>query len=345
MKKSYASIDIAKIVLALFVVAIHVDPLGSQFTHLRYPIVRIAVPLFFLMSSYLFFKKLSGISERAERNRGLWNFCTRNLLLYLSWFVLLIPITIYRSGYIGKPLSYIAKDLILGFFFGSTFPASWYIMALVTATTIVYFLGRFMKNAYILTIGAALYALCCFSSNYRGVLDADGIVMQMIEAYPASIYNSFPSAVYWIAAGKLMADSECERDRLTLKVSAAVGVLMFALLFLEHFMIAQLGSSYRNDCYFSLMLLCPAIFSLVLGWRVECKYSLKMRSLSTVMYCSHVGIGTVIGYVLRKIGLSTDAAGIALCVYMMTVAGCVVVWMLIERCKSYRYLRFLKYLR
>lgn len=50
-KQNYDIFDLAKFILAIFIIAIH-----SEFLpHILYPWLRIAVPLFFVISAYLFF--------------------------------------------------------------------------------------------------------------------------------------------------------------------------------------------------------------------------------------------------------------------------------------------------
>ena len=53
-RHNYDSVDAAKFVLSIFVVAIHVRPFDAYAVYFR-PILRAAVPLFFLMTSYFFF--------------------------------------------------------------------------------------------------------------------------------------------------------------------------------------------------------------------------------------------------------------------------------------------------
>ena len=66
-KRTYNSIDILKIILALFVVVIHS---GIDKTVLA-PVLRIAVPLFFIISSYFFFTKNAKLQTNKEKNTAL----------------------------------------------------------------------------------------------------------------------------------------------------------------------------------------------------------------------------------------------------------------------------------
>lgn len=90
-KKYDAKYDLIKFVLSLFVLAIHasVYPMGL------FPWLRIAVPLFFMLSAYFVFSKLH--SAPADQQKAiLKNFVYRNLRLYLFWFVILLPLTLVK---------------------------------------------------------------------------------------------------------------------------------------------------------------------------------------------------------------------------------------------------------
>lgn len=58
-------IDVTKFALSILIVVIHISPIESLNPVLR-PFLRTAVPLFFLISAYLFFKKY-GEAETIEK--------------------------------------------------------------------------------------------------------------------------------------------------------------------------------------------------------------------------------------------------------------------------------------
>lgn len=88
-RKEIEILDAAKFVMAVMVVGIHT--LGRYGI---YPLFRIAVPLFFMISSYLFFSN----TEKRGNLRYLKNFCIRNLKLYIFWFVVLMPVFLPMGG-------------------------------------------------------------------------------------------------------------------------------------------------------------------------------------------------------------------------------------------------------
>lgn len=68
-------LDVLKIVLAVFIVAIHTTPVNFQ---LR-PLLRLAVPLFFIITSYLFFSKQSRLSSDEDKTIAFKKFVRRYL--------------------------------------------------------------------------------------------------------------------------------------------------------------------------------------------------------------------------------------------------------------------------
>ena len=121
-RKTIEILDVTKFVLAIMVVGIHT--LGKYGI---YPLFRIAVPLFFMISSYLFFSN----PEKRGNIGFLKKFCIRNLKLYCFWFIVLMPVFLPLGGYLTGNLLFNVFKLIIKVFFGSTFTASWYISALV----------------------------------------------------------------------------------------------------------------------------------------------------------------------------------------------------------------------
>lgn len=62
--KTYNGLDLLKFIMALFVVMIHVKPNAHSeiLTTVFNPILSIAVPIFFVLSSVLIFNKLTNIN-------------------------------------------------------------------------------------------------------------------------------------------------------------------------------------------------------------------------------------------------------------------------------------------
>lgn len=87
--KNYDVLDLTKLVLSIMIVAIHT----SLFPNILYPWLRLAVPLFFIISSFLLFSKVNNVSL-TEKDIVVKNYIIRQLKLYLFWFIILLPLTV-----------------------------------------------------------------------------------------------------------------------------------------------------------------------------------------------------------------------------------------------------------
>lgn len=89
-------IDVTKFALSILIVVIHISPIESLNPILR-PFLRTAVPLFFLISAYLFFKKYGEAETIEKKIARIERYVKRNLQLYFFWLiVLLIPTLSYK---------------------------------------------------------------------------------------------------------------------------------------------------------------------------------------------------------------------------------------------------------
>ena len=143
-KRTYNSIDVAKLVSAFFVAAIHANPFSGLSSTIAISLfARMAVPFFFMVSAFFFFRagcdgeKLVAYLKRLGR-------------LYLIWFIVGLPVIVKRSfldheGGFGADL----LGLIRNFFLGSTFRGSWFVMALMIAIPLVYYISKRLSTGWL----------------------------------------------------------------------------------------------------------------------------------------------------------------------------------------------------
>ena len=248
-RKTIEILDVTKFVLAIMVVGIHT--LGKYGI---YPLFRIAVPLFFMISSYLFFSN----SEKRGNIGFLKKFCIRNLKLYCFWFIVLMPVFLPLGGYLTGNLLFNVFKLIIKVFFGSTFTASWYISALVIGMCFVFACDKF-KIDYRIVLGFTflIYVICCLNSNYRNLMADDSIIVMINRIYPGTIYNGFLAGLFWISLGYVFACKGKICNRKKSKIGLIVSIL---LLEGEYFIVTKYHLTVDNDCYFMLVPVCCFIF-------------------------------------------------------------------------------------
>lgn len=277
-----------KLILSIFVVAIHTTGLD-----ILSPILRCAVPLFFMLSSYFFFSKYDNTNEIYERRKVLFKYIKRNLQLYAFWFIVLFPFTLVYREYLSlSPLEVVVK-LLYSTLLSSSFPASWYIMASVIGVLLIICIEKIVSPRISLVICSLVYCACVLTSNYGETMSQSSYCL----------YNSFPVSLIWIWLGRFIAQNS-ERIK---SLNGYKLILSFSgcllLLYVEFFIISYFQLAVADDCYFFLIPTC-FIFLLIFG-KTEIKLSPKpfMRKSSTIIYCTHIPIACVLSFGLKYFGI------------------------------------------
>ena len=334
-RKSNDIIDLVKLVLSFAVVALH----ANLFDPYLYPWLRLAVPLFFMISSYFFFDKIKGCRSTKERFCVLGDFALRNLKLYAFWFVVLFPINFFGRGWFEGGFFSGILNIVTNFFIGSTFVASWFISALVIGTAIIFLLSRKLNNCLLLIIGALVFAVVAMRSSYVFVINDFKGLVSVIKSYERimnSPVNSFPASIFWIVLGKVFADG----FRIKIKPSAILALLSSALLFVEWILIKNHTGKFENDFYFMLAPVCVALFSILLQLKPrKIKYAKEMRKLSIIIFASHGAVLSCVLYGGKLLSISLPSP----VTFLLTAGASVCIGVVILLLERYKYLRFLKY--
>ena len=289
MEKKYDSIDLLKFILSLLVVMLHQHPLGDQNQYKLYPLVRIGVPIFFIISSWLFWKKIETASDPNDVLKG---FVKRNIQLYVFWGIALLPITLYTRRYFQKGIVTGMLRFIKGLIFGSTFVTSWYIMALFIGMMTCYLLRN--HNFVLGIIGILTYVFSCMTSNYLFILKEIPKLYNAVEKSSIYFPNSFVAGIVWIVIGKIIAENKLETKS---KISWLIisDIILYILLAIENDYLQRANLfTNSNDVYFFLIPVCTSIFLTFLKLNVHIKCSRKLRAASTVMYCLHPSINPIV---------------------------------------------------
>lgn len=334
------TIDLVKLILSVFVVAIHAELTLGLLT----PILRCAVPIFFLFSGYFYFCKLSRCQSGAQRKTTLLSFVKRTLSLYAFWFVALLPITLYirREEWFS---SSVAEGFIAFFrdlFFSSTFRASWFLMALLLGVLIIHALSRVMSARLIVALTLPIYVLCCLFTNYFNLTEGLGALSEvshgLLSVFP-SFANSFPAALFWLALSNLFARGQLP----ALKPSLCCATGGLILLLMEGVLVSRFHLRAEDDCYLSLILLCPSVFCLVLRARPLNFPRLPLGAMSTIFYTFHASFISVLTFLFKLVLPSVQGPWLSLFLFFGALAACVLLSVVILYLERFRPLRFLKY--
>ena len=94
----YNGFDIAKFIMAIFVVTLHAHPLLDISFNLNYAVTngltRVAVPYFFMASGFLLFRKMSFHELDMPRIK---KYLIHIFRLYIVWTIIYLPIIIYTG--------------------------------------------------------------------------------------------------------------------------------------------------------------------------------------------------------------------------------------------------------
>ncbi|MFR9239386.1 MAG: acyltransferase family protein [Clostridium baratii] len=290
MNKQNNCMDLSKFILSICIVSIHTKFLNGYI----YPWVRIAVPIFFIFSSYLFFKKIENKSFE-EQNNILKGFIIRNLKLYVCWFIILLPITLYVRKYFFNGIIQGIYDLFHDIFFGSTFLASWYIISSIIAVILIFYLSKVISNRIIFIISVPMYLLGCIATNYSFILLNPSLFTNLfskIEIIFGVPSNNFMVALIWICIGKIISDN---KKKLNSKKIIFIKLIISLLgLYLEYFILNNILESDANDCYLMLIPTAYFLVLLILNSNIRIKHCRELRKISTIVYCMHFSIAVVL---------------------------------------------------
>ena len=199
-------LDALKFIMALFVVAIHVHPFINYpfINSVCTPFMSSAVPVFFLISAFLLFRKLHISTNEIQI---LISFFKRISFLYLFWFVIYMPAVIWKHRYfldydIITSMGMLTKDLLLGF----TFPGSWFLSALFLSVIVVYLCNRFLNSYVSFAIFFALSIYIKFACNFPDTWHVifDWLTLNVRK----EVELTFLSSLIWVSMGNILARTD-----------------------------------------------------------------------------------------------------------------------------------------
>lgn len=272
----YKSLDFFKIIAAILVVAIHTRFLSDTWMGYYFCcFCRIAVPFFFVCSSFLFWKKKGSII----------NYSRRILLLYLVWLVIFIPYIINTFFLNGQSVTTNILFFIHGLVFHNTFHASWYLMSSVIAMNLVYYLSKRLSNEVLLLVGVFFYFFSLLSCSYYGVVSLLNIELwysRFDRLFVPS--NSFFVAFIYIVIGKIIAEK-----RVILNIKSSILASLFVLMLGGIEVYQCKGFTRLTDAFIFLPLFVYFFFQFLLCYKICVRDTLCLvfRRLSIVVYLCH----------------------------------------------------------
>ena len=359
--KYYPVLDLLKFIAAVLVISIHIFPEGSTTESVGfdtsagmlfaeafvYALTRIAVPIFFFVSSFILFGKV----ERDPENKASYikGFCLRVLFLYLFWYVVALPITIRDiTGFISQGDTYnLIRYIVITLWKWA--PRGFWFLVSSTLSVLLTSLTRTKKSLIILFVVAGLmYAYGCLNSSYFGLLTlSDDPFSKALYAVGSYMEFSFCplQALLFVVLGKIFV----LHGEFKIKGNIAFIILSFALMVGELFLTLNFGLCIYPDAFLSLPIFIFFFMNQILKIEVKnesfARVAKKLKKVGSFSYLFHIQFFYYLHWILDSIGHNVFREQIALLLipYIGCVAICFGLQTLFEYLSQYKYLRFLKY--
>ncbi len=280
----YNLMDVMKFLLAILLVCAHTASERVALPSLLdsfFSLYIIAVPFFFVASSFLFFRK---IVNGSEKNKTYIKYTKRLGLMYLAWsclYFFFVFIGWFQKGVDSSVvLDWLHKALIY-----TTYPTIWFLPALWIAVSLVYLL-KYKFNWTTLSIIAISFIMYAFGSleySYHSVTPITESINDGYKSIMISWRNGFFNGFIYAAIGLLIA----EKGRIRFAVSL-FGSCFFGLLFIaEAFVMKKLVPA--SDANF-LMMLVPFsyfFFCMICSFRLpDSELFVTLRKMSMLIFLS-----------------------------------------------------------
>lgn len=305
--------------MAVLVVAIHVQPFTGEVAFVNNNILaRIADPLFFEVTAFLFFEKVFADVSENIRNmpwRRLGTYMKRILQLYLVWFVIYSPVVLLRTYsevvtdgvHGGRLLGQILLVLLRKFWLSGFYGALWFLTALLLAIPLTFLVTKYLGPRWCILLSAPLFLLTVLRMEYSALTDhmaiadyADALVEGVFGWYGNGLtYGFFFCALgMWVAWKRARGVDAAHVRKPWILFGISMGGLLLESYTIRH---QQLGCSYG-----AIFFLIPTSFFLLQGLleiglpqredgRIG-ETGAHLRKISILIFTIHYGIMELLEY-------------------------------------------------
>jgi surface polysaccharide O-acyltransferase-like enzyme len=283
-------IDIARLIMAICVVAIHCTLSANfssasvqPFSALNASLFRVAVPFFVLVSGYF-----AGSKYLSEGNRGVFlKASLKQLLLYLVWTVIYLPIIIYQQ-YVQASVSFgsFVLSFVQRFFFSGSIEILWYLAGCSFALFLTWVLIRMKSPLWLnLALGVLLFVIGAFGDMYFGLIPSSiasiyGGYFKVFLTTLNGVFFSFLLIQIGLALAVIHQRHPDLFSKKGLWISLAVNVVSLAILFVEAYFVATYSTPRDTNFLFSAPLVAGTLLFFLLCLPTSNRSSTVLSSLA-----------------------------------------------------------------
>lgn len=286
MNKRNMSIDLLKIILAIFVVLLHCNIFRENYPALTFlsvhGVFRISVPIFFIINGYFL--------NKVFMENKIFNWAKRVFILYLIWMLI----------YIKLWFSFDSQILIYNILDG--YHHLWYLRAMLFGGVILFYL----KNLSSCKLIAISFILFLIGVIFQYLFNFNVINLEENNSYFSNtiihrnfLFFGFP----FITIGYLINREDWGRISIKFRLKQAffISIVLIIIESSLNFLFTQQGI----DNLFFLILICPTIFIIALNSKINLEIDSKMiAKISTAIYLTHPLIIYILGAIYNFSSIS-----------------------------------------
>lgn len=278
------SIDLTKFVMSICIIAIHSQIFKNIDSSLYYAIpmgiMRIAVPLFFVISGYYFYQRLQ---QGQETKNYIMSLVKLFLIFEAIELVLYLPFYRMQPGF--NILLYLWKSLSTGL--GGAY---WYIISLIISFVLVKEFWKKQKVLPGMIVGLILYLFVFSVDSYAGIFN--GTIIQKLATIHTWIWTwpqaGLCSSLFFISLGAYIYQKKPQ-----FKVSLIYVIISMAILVIEAYLL-QSTIAMDGNCYLTLLICVPLIFLYLLQHPHTSFKTKQLGQMSTYIYMAHPIVLTIL---------------------------------------------------
>ncbi|NFA02539.1 acyltransferase family protein [Weissella cibaria] len=282
-RKNYDLVDLTKFIQAILVISIHAGVPGASW------IGRIAVPYFFIVSGYFYFKKYNQLLSNTERLKSYFGYSKRILGLLMIWNLMYLPLIVYNI--ISKGNFSIVETGFL-FLIGRLpgLGVSWYLCASIVGLGTLLLMMHLFGNMVTFVITIIIEVGLILFSGYHSVLSNISYVFD--DEILNNIMYSFIRSWLYLFLGFCLSK---HLDRISFVSKKCISVVL-AVYLIEHFYLNVFdvwtgGVGTDETLFVPLLSFCIAVYTL--KSKLTISSTLLLRRLSTFIYLAHSGVLTL----------------------------------------------------
>lgn len=284
--KTYNSIDLAKFIMAVAVIAIHTNPTQNSrnqiINNLYENVICMAVPFFFLATGYLLAKRMDDTNDKSNILL-VRKHLIKLIKMYVSWMIIYMPMAVYHDMVSHTPRKEAFISYIRGFLFmGEQYNAwqLWYLLSSIYALILIIILFACkIPLKKILWVSLA-FVLLSVGIDWFMMLETDipyaMSILQKLIKYSIEDTRIFRGIIY-ISIGMYLANN---------KISLKISIAMFSAGFIINYFLQN-----RTLKFLLLIVTMIGLFGIIEKIHLkDNKIYPILRRVSTVMYLIHMYI-------------------------------------------------------